>query len=69
MGLKTVCFAAVTNPGSGLAENWKHDGEENLIAAKKCLEGLSGTMNAIIGKIELVEEKRLTNIISNFSSM
>lgn len=64
-----MCFAAVTNPGSGLAEGWKHDGEENLIAAKKCLEGLSGTINKIIGKVEMVPDQKLTNMIHTFNSM
>lgn len=69
LGLKTVCFAAVTNPGSGLAEGWTHSGEENLIAAKKCLERLSATMNGIIKKVPIVEEKRLTNILHTFNSL
>ena len=50
LGMKAVCFAAVTNPASGLAEGWTHDGEENLIAAKKALDGLGKTMWKIIEK-------------------
>lgn len=53
LGIKAVCFASVTNPASGLSDAWVHDGEENLIAAKKCLDGLGKTMFKIIEKFEL----------------
>lgn len=37
LGVKCIGFAAVTNPASGTTDGWVHDGEHNLIAAKKCL--------------------------------
>lgn len=40
LGVKCIGFAAVTNPASGTTDGWVHDGEHNLIAARKCLEGL-----------------------------
>jgi len=37
LGVKCIGFAAVTNPCTGTADNYVHDGEHNLIAAKKAL--------------------------------
>jgi hypothetical protein len=52
MGLKNIAFASITNPASGLQSGWVHDGEENLIAARKCLEGLTKTFNKIVEKFD-----------------
>lgn len=52
LGIKVVGFAAVTNKGSGLSDE-VHDGEANLIAAKKCLENLTKTIIKIVEKFEL----------------
>ena len=56
MGIKNVAFASITNPASGMQEGWVHDGEENLIAARKCLEGLRKTFYKIIEKFEFKEK-------------
>lgn len=63
LGLKSVAFAAVTNPASGLSEGFTHDGEENLIAAKRCLDGLGKTMFKIIADFQLNPDYKLTNHI------
>ena len=52
LGVKCIGFASVTNPASGTAEGWVHDGEHNLIAAKKCLEGLRKVIWRIVEKFE-----------------
>jgi hypothetical protein len=52
MGVKNVAFASITNPASGTVTDWVHDGEENLIAARKCLAGLTVTFYKIIEKFE-----------------
>jgi hypothetical protein len=52
LGVKCIGFAAVTNPASGTTDGWVHDGEHNLIAAKKCLEGLKKVIWRIIEKFE-----------------
>jgi hypothetical protein len=48
MGLKNVAFASITNPASGMEPGWVHDGEANLIAARKCLEGLTKTFYKMV---------------------
>ena len=55
----------MTNPGSGLSETWTHDGEEVLILAKKCLDGLSRTISKILEKIELKPTFILDNHLHN----
>jgi len=52
LGVKCIGFAAVTNPASGTTDGWVHDGEHNLIAAKKCLEGLKKVIWRIVEKFE-----------------
>ena len=52
LGVKVVGFAAVTNPASGTTDGWVHDGEHNLIAAKKCLDGLKKTIWKVIEKFQ-----------------
>lgn len=52
LGMKVVGFAAVTNPASGTIDGWVHDGEHNLIAAKKCIEGLRKTIWKVIEKFK-----------------
>jgi hypothetical protein len=61
LGLKSVAFAAVTNPASGLSEGFTHDGHENLIAAKRCLDGLGKTIFKIITDFELDPAYKLNN--------
>lgn len=50
LGVKCIGFAAVTNPATGTADGWVHDGEHNLIAARKCLDGLKKTIYKVIEK-------------------
>lgn len=51
MGVKCIGFAAVTNPATGTTDgSWVHDGEHNLLAAKKCLEGLRKIIWKVIDK-------------------
>lgn len=59
LGVKCIGFAAVTNPASGTAEGWVHDGEHNLIAAKKCLEGLKKVIWRLVEKFEFNPEHKL----------
>lgn len=59
LGMKNIGFAAVTNPATGLVSGWTHDGEGNLIAARKCLEGLTKTIYKIIEKFEFSEKREL----------
>lgn len=48
LGVKCIGFAAVTNPATGTTDgSWVHDGEHNLMAAKKCL----GNMKKIIWRV------------------
>ncbi len=49
-GVKCIGLAAVTNPASGTRDGWVHDGESNLKAAQKCLEGLKNTIWKAIEK-------------------
>lgn len=60
LGVKVVGFAAVTNPATGTADGWVHDGEHNLIAARKCLEGLKKTMWKIIEKFQFNPSHKFT---------
>jgi hypothetical protein len=51
LGVKCLGFAAVTNPATGTTDgSWVHDGEHNLIAAKKCLQSLRKTIWKVIEK-------------------
>jgi len=69
LGLKGIAFAAVTNPGTGLEDDFTHDGEANLIAAQRCLEGLTATILKIIEKVELPPPKKLENILIDTNSL
>ena len=60
LGVKCIGFAAVTNPASGTAEGWVHDGEHNLIAAQKCLIGLKKVIWNIINKFEFNPNHKLS---------
>ena len=60
LGVKCIGFAAVTNPASGTTDGWVHDGEHNLIAAKKCLEGLKKVIWRLVEKFEFNPEHKLT---------
>ena len=58
--MKCIGFAAVTNPATGTSDApWEHDGEKNLIAALKCLEGLKKVIWRIVEKFEFNPEHRL----------
>ena len=53
MGVKCIGFAAVTNPATGTTDgSWVHDGEHNLIAARKCLDGLRKTIWKVVEKFD-----------------
>lgn len=60
LGVKCIGFAAVTNPASGTVDHWVHDGEGNLIAARKCLEGLRKVIWNIVLKFEFNPLHKLT---------
>lgn len=60
LGVKCIGFAAVTNPASGTVDYWVHDGEGNLIAARKCLEGLRKVIWNIVLKFEFNPNHKLT---------
>lgn len=64
-----MSFGAVTNPASGLAIGWTHSGEDNLVAAKKCLEGLSKTMAKIIENFKFEDGKKIDNQYLGFNSL
>ena len=59
LGVKVVGFAAVTNPATGTTDGWVHDGEHNLIAAKKCLEGLRKTIWKVIERFQFNPEHKV----------
>jgi len=59
LGVKCIGFAAVTNPATGTADFWVHDGEHNLIAAKKALENLKKVIWKIIEKFEFNKNHNL----------
>ena len=65
MGMKNVAFAAVTNPATGLADGWTHDGEENLVAARKCLDALGKTIFKIIEKFPFADTKVVNTLPDN----
>lgn len=69
LGIKAVCFGAVTNPASGLAEGWTHDGEDNLVAAKKCQNGLQKTIEKIIENFKFSDDHKIDNQNHIFKSL
>jgi hypothetical protein len=56
----------VTNPASGTVDHWVHDGESNLIAAKKCLEGLKKVIWRLVEKFEFNPSHQL---VLNYSGL
>ena len=57
--MKCIGFAAATNPASGTLDGWVHDGEHNLIAAKKCLEGMKKIIWRLVEKFEFNPDHKL----------
>jgi len=69
LGVKCIGFAAVTNPASGTADGWVHDGEHNLIAAKKCVDGLKKVIWRLVEKYQFNPEHRLKLNFSGINAL
>lgn len=69
LGVKCIGFAAVTNPATGTAEAWVHDGEHNLIAAKKCLVSLKKVIWRLVEKFEYNPEHQLKLNFSGINAL
>jgi len=69
LGVKCIGFAAVTNPATGTSDgSWVHDGEHNLMAAKKCLEGLKKTIWKVIERFSFDNEHKFTySLVDTFN--
>ena len=59
LGVKCIGFAVPTNPATGTAEGWVHDGEHNLIAAAKCVKMLKKIIWTLVEKFEFNPDYRL----------
>lgn len=59
LGMKTVAFGVITNPASGLVDNYTHDVEEILLAAKRGQEGLARTMFKMIEQFQFNPEHKV----------
>jgi hypothetical protein len=69
LGVKCIGFAAVTNPASGTVDHWVHDGEANIIAAGKCLQGLRKVIWNIVSKFEFNPSHKLTLNYTGMNSL
>ena len=67
LGVKCIGFGAITNPATGISDGWVHDGENNLIAAKKCLNSLKKIMWKIVERFEFNPEYTKLNL--NFTGV
>jgi hypothetical protein len=67
--VKCIGFAAVTNPASGTVDHWVHDGEANLVAAKKCLEGLRKVIWRLVSKFEFNVNYKFTINFTGVNSL